>query len=408
MTEAQIPSDQAPPDPDLPPEPSSDWLGQTAGVGSSMLRSLVMPALALVTALAVGAIIIALSDVDSLPLLFSEPGTALSSMGREVIAAYRALFRGAIGSVYAISETLFSATPLIFASLGVALGFRAGLFNIGGLGQMLMGGMAAVLVGIYLDLPAPLLVPLTILAGLAGGMVWGGIPGLLKARTGAHEVITTIMFNFIAIFLVQWLLTIPLFQEPGRNNPVSMAIQPEATLTRLLGSNYRVTIGFLIALGAVFLVRWLLFKSSVGFEFRVLGLNQQAGRYAGMSVPALITLAMALAGGLAGLAGANQIMGLEPFKASPDLAGTVGFDAITVALLGRSHPVGVLWAALLFGALKAGGREMQGAAQIPLDLVVVLQALIVIFVAAPALVRAVFRMKGASERPTQLTKGWGS
>lgn len=367
-----------------------------------------MPTLAFVTALIVGAIIIALSDVDSLPRLFTEPGAALSSMGREVVGAYKALFKGAVGSVYAISETLFAATPLILASLGVALGFRAGLFNIGGQGQMLMGGMSAALVGIYLDLPAPLHIILTLLAGLIGGMVWGGIAGLLKARTGAHEVITTIMFNFIAVFLVQWLLTIPLFQEPGRNNPLSKPIVESARLPHLFGSTYRVTIGFVIALGAVFLVRWLLFKSSLGFEFRVLGLNQQAGRYAGMGVPTLITLAMALAAGLAGLAGANQIMGLEPFKASPELAGSVGFDAITVALLGRSNPVGVLWASLLFGALKAGGREMQGAAQIPLDLVVVLQALIVVFVAAPALVRAIYRMKGKSEQPTQLTKGWGS
>jgi simple sugar transport system permease protein len=367
-----------------------------------------MPALAFVTALVMGAIIIAFSDVDSLPRLFTEPGAALSSMAGEVLTAYKALFRGALGSVYAISETLFAATPLVFASLGVALGFRAGLFNIGGLGQMLIGGMCAVWVGIYLDLPAPIHIALTLLAGLVGGMLWGGIAGLLKARTGAHEVITTIMFNFIAIYLVQWLLTIPLFQEPGRNNPVSSPIVPSAQLTPLFGSTYRVTIGFVVAVAAVFAVRWLLFKSSFGFEFRVLGLNQQAGRYAGMSVPMLITLAMALAGGMAGVAGANQIMGLAPFKASPTLAGSVGFDAITVALLGRSHPVGVLWAALLFGALKAGGREMQGAAQIPLDLVVVLQALIVVFVAAPALVRAIFRIKGESERPTQLTKGWGA
>lgn len=396
------------PEPSGARAPKSERPGPITGVGASMLRSLVMPSLAFVTALVIGAIIIAFSDVDLLPRLFSEPGAAVSAMGREVLAAYKALFRGAVGSVYAISETLFAATPLIFASLGVALGFRAGLFNIGGLGQMLIGGICAVWAGIYLDLPAPLHIALTLLAGLVGGMVWGGIAGLLKARTGAHEVITTIMFNFIAIYLVQWLLTIPLFQEPGRNNPVSSPIVPSARLTPLFGSTYRVTIGFVIAMGAVFVVRWLLFKSSLGFELRVLGLNQQAGRYAGMSVSMLITLAMALAGGLAGIAGANQIMGLAPFKASPALAGSVGFDAITVALLGRSHPVGVLWAALLFGALKAGGREMQGAAQVPLDLVVVLQALIVVFVAAPALVRAIYRMKGESERPTQLTKGWGS
>ena len=238
-------------------------------------------------------------------------------------------------------------------------------------------------------------------------MVWGGIAGLLKAKTGAHEVITTIMFNFIALYLVQWLLSIPLFQETGSNNPVSEPLRPSAHLPLLFGSTYRVTIGFLIAVGAVFAVQWLLFRSSLGFEFRAVGLNPAAGAYAGMGVATLVTLAMALAGGLAGVAGANQVMALPPYQASPAMAATVGFDAITVALLGRSHPIGVLWASILFGALKAGGREMQGAAQIPLDLVVVLQALIVIFVAAPALIRAVWRVKTPPAR-TQLSRGWGA
>jgi simple sugar transport system permease protein len=383
-------------------------MDSVAGVGSSALRSLIMPSLALVTALVIGALIIAFSDVDNLPLLFDDPGAALAAMGSEIVAAYRALWIGAVGSVYAVSETLFAATPLILASLGVALGFRAGLFNIGAQGQMLVGAMFAVWAGIYLDLPTPIHVLLAIAAGIVGGMVWGGIAGLLKARTGAHEVITTIMFNFIALYLVQWLLSIPLFQEAGRNNPVSTAIEPTARLGPIFGSTYRVTIGFLIAIAAVFFVHWLLYRSSWGFEFRAIGLNPQAGAYAGMGVATSVTLAMAIAGGLAGIAGANQVMGLAPYKATTALAGSVGFDAITVALLGRSHPFGVLWAALLFGALKAGGRQMQGAAQIPLDLVVVLQALIVIFVAAPALVRAMYRMKGPSEKPAQMTKGWGS
>lgn len=383
-------------------------MDSVAGVGSSALRSLMMPSLALVTALVIGALIIAFSDVDNLPLLFEDPGAALAAMGSEIVVAYRALLIGAAGSVYAVSETLFAATPLILASLGVALGFRAGLFNIGAQGQMLVGAMCAVWAGIYLDLPTPIHVTLAVAAGIVGGMVWGGIAGLLKARTGAHEVITTIMFNFIALFLVQWLLSIPVFQEAGRNNPVSTAIKPTAQLGPIFGSTYRVTIGFLIAIAAVFFVHWLLYRSSWGFEFRAIGLNPQAGAYAGMGVATSVTLAMAIAGGLAGVAGANQVMGLAPYKATTALAGSVGFDAITVALLGRSHPFGVLWAALLFGALKAGGRQMQGAAQIPLDLVVVLQALIVIFVAAPALVRAMYRMKGPSEKPAQMTKGWGS
>jgi general nucleoside transport system permease protein len=390
-----------------PPEPPSP-MESAAGVGDSLARSLLVPALAVVAALVIGALIIALTDVTLVPQLFSDPGPTLAAMGREVLSAYRALFRGAVGSVYAISETLFATTPLLLASLGVALGFRAGLFNIGAQGQMLMGGMLAALLGIYLDLPGPIHIIVCILGGIVGGVVWGGIAGLLKARTGAHEVITTIMFNFVAIYLAQWLLTIPLFQEAGRNNPVSEPLQPSAVLSPLFGSTYRVTIGFLIAVAMVFVVHWLLFRSSFGFEFRAIGLNPEAGAYAGMGVVSSVVLAMGLAGGLAGMAGATQLMSLAPFKATVALPGSVGFDAITVALLGRSHPVGVLWASLLFGALKAGGREMQGAAQIPLDLVTVLQALIVIFIAAPALVKAIFRLRGEAERPAQLSKGWGS
>ena len=185
----------------------------------------------------------------------------------------RALFRGAFGSVNAISESLFAATPLIIAGLGVAIGFRAGLFNIGANGQMFIGAMMALLVGLYVDLPGIVHIPLALLAGMVGGMIWGGIPGILKARTGAHEVITTIMFNFIAVFLVQWLLSTPVFQEPGQNNTISAPIAATARLPRLFGSEYRVTIGILIAVVLVFAVQWLLFRSSKGFELRVIGLN---------------------------------------------------------------------------------------------------------------------------------------
>lgn len=390
------------------PGPDESWLNRATGAGTSMGRSLLLPTLAMVTALVIGALIIALSDIDSLRLLFDDPGAATGEMASEVWASYRALFRGSLGSVNAISESLFAATPLLLAGLGIALGFRAGLFNIGAQGQMLMGGLVATYVGIYVQLPAVLHIPLTVLAGFAGGMIWGGLTGLLKARTGAHEVITTIMFNFIAVFFMQWILTTSGIQDPGRNNPVSAALTESARLPRLFGSQYRVTIGLLIAIAAVFAVQWLLYRSSTGFEFRAVGSNPKAGRYAGMNVAFVVTIAMAIAGGLAGIAGANQMMGLEPYKASPALAGSIGFDAITVALLGRSNPIGVMWAAFLFGALSAGGREMQGAAQVPIDLVVVLQALIVIFVAAPGMIRAIWRVRGGDGETTQLTTGWGS
>lgn len=404
MTENEKPqpaSDQEPPQ-------TSTWMARATGVGTSTARALLLPTLAMITALVIGAIIIAFSDVETLGILFDDPGTALGQMWTDISVAYRALFRGSVGSVNAISETLFAATPLLLAGLGVALGFRAGLFNIGAQGQMVMGALLATYVGLYVDAPTVLHLPLALLAGMVGGMIWGGLAGLLKARTGAHEVITTIMGNFIAVFFIQWILTTEPLQDPGRNNPVSAALAETAQLPRLFGSQYRVTVGLLVAIAAVFGVQWLLYRSSIGFEFRAVGSNPHAGKYAGMNVALVVTLAMAIAGGLAGVAGANQVMGLEPYKASPALAGAVGFDAITVALLGRSNPIGVLWAALLFGGLAAGGREMQGAAQIPIDLVVVLQALIVIFVAAPGMIRAIYRVKGGDEQTTQLTTGWGS
>lgn len=394
--------------PDQTPVPDDSWVKRATGVGSSLRQSLLLPTLAVITALIIGGVIIALSDTESLKLLFTDPGAAIAGMWNEVWISYKALFRGSVGSIYAISETLFAATPLLMAGLGIALGFQAGLFNIGAQGQVLMGALLATYVGIYVSAPAIVHIPLTLLAGIVGGLIWGGIPGLLKAKTGAHEVITTIMFNFIALYFIQWILTTPGLQDPGRQNPVSAALAETARLPKLFGSNYRVTIGFLIALAAVFFVHWLLYKSSIGFEFRAVGSNPRAGRYAGMSVAIVITAAMAIAGGLAGMAGANQVMGLDPYKASPAMAGAIGFDAITVALLGRSNPIGVMWAALLFGALAAGGREMQGAAQVPIDLVVVLQALIVIFVAAPGLIKAIWRIKGGDEKTRTLTSGWGS
>jgi simple sugar transport system permease protein len=390
-----------------PEDRQPNLLDRVTGVWAGLRQALLMPALALLVALIVGAFLIALTDLDALALLDDDLLGALGQMADGVWVAYKALFVGAFGSIYAWSETLFAATPLILTGLAVALGFRAGLFNIGATGQMLIGGMAAIWVGLHINLPGFLHIPLALLAAILGGALWGGIAGFLKARTGAHEVITTIMLNFIALFLVEFLLNTPMFQDPGRNNPISEQLPLSAQFPQIFGSDYRVSIGFLIAVLAVIFVYWLLFKSSWGFEFRAVGFNPNASRYAGMNVARLIVLVMAISGGLAGLAGANQAMGLSPYKVTTALAGTIGFDAIALALLGRSHPVGVLWAGLLFGALKAGGRAMQAAAQIPLELVIVIQALIIVFIAAPELVRVIFRVKPLEEGPTQLTKGWG-
>jgi simple sugar transport system permease protein len=364
--------------------------------------------LAILTALIIGAIIIALTDLDTLSLWTKDPVEAFRLTMGGIYDAYRALFVGSIGSPRAISETLFAATPLIFAGLAVAIGFQAGLFNIGVNGQMHIGGMAALWVGFSIAVPAVVHIPLVLLAAIAGGAIWAGIAGLLKARTGAHEVITTIMLNFIALFLVDFLLKSTIFQQAGRNDPISQKANESARFP-LLFSDYRLQIGFLIALLAVAFVWWLMYRSTMGFEFRAVGFNASAGRYAGMNVAWVYVAVMAISGALAGIGGANQILGLEPYRGISNFSGTIGFDAIALALLGRSHPVGVLFAGLLFGALRAGGREMQGAAGIPIDLVLVLQALIIVMIAAPELVRAIYRLKApeGEEKTTVTSGGWG-
>ncbi len=392
-------------------EPCSDGIiNRTTGVGTKLGRALLIPTLAIFTALVVGAIIIAITDIDNLRLWGSDPGEALGETASQVADAYRALFEGSIGSARALSETLFSATPLILAGLAVAIGFQAGLFNIGANGQMHMGGMAALYVGFSVDAPAVVLIPLCLVAAIVGGGIWGAIPGLLKARTGAHEVITTIMFNFIALFFVSYLLTTSVFQAEGRNDPISEPVNDAAELPRLFGSDYRVHIGFLVALAAVAFSYWLLYRAKLGFEFRAVGANPDAARYAGMKVLLAYVLVMGIAGAMAGLAGANQILGLEPFRAQANFAGNTGFDAIAIALLGRSHPVGVLWAGLLFGALSAGGRQMQAVAGIPIDLVIVIQALIIVFIAAPAVIRAIYHLPEPKddEDTAMATSGWGA
>jgi simple sugar transport system permease protein len=336
-----------------------------------------VPILAVVVALVLGGIVMLAT------------GVSLQSIG----IAFGALFTGSVGSLAAVSETLTAATPLTLAGLGLAIGFRAGLFNIGAEGQLIFGGMAAVAVGFSLaGMPAFVHVPLALLAGALVGAVWAAIAGWLKAATGAHEVITTIMLNFIAMRITDYLLRNPPIQKPGRSDPISQSVLPSAQLPKLLAwfdPTLRVHAGVLVMLAMVVLVYWLLFKTTVGFEFRSSGSNPEAARYAGMKSGLIIVLVMACSGALAGLAGANQVLGVLG-RASPGFSGGAGFDAIAVALLGRSHPVGVLLAGLLFGALEAGGRQMQVSAGVRIDLISIIQALIIIFVAAPMLVRAIF------------------
>jgi simple sugar transport system permease protein len=335
----------------------------------------VVPLLSVVAALIIGG------------LIMLATGVSLQAIGQ----SYVSLFVGSLGSVNAMSETLTAAAPLALAALGIALAFRAGLFNIGAEGQVLLGGIAAVVVGFsFAGLPGFVHLPLALLAGAAAGAAWAAIAGWLRAATGAHEVITTIMLNLTAVRLVDYLLRNPPVQREGRSDPISKSVLESAELPRLLtwlDPNLRLHAGIILVILAVALVYWLLYRTTIGFEFRATGLNPDAARYAGMKSGLIIVFAMALAGALAGLAGANQVLGVLG-RASPGFSGGVGFDAIAVALLGRSHPVGVLLAAVLFGALRAGGRDMQVTAGVNLDLISVMQALIIIFIAAPMLVRA--------------------
>lgn len=385
----------------------SEWFARVSGVGTSLREALLIPALAVLTALIIGAFIIAVTDIDTLSVWRQDPVEALRLTITGIFDAYRALFVGSLGSPAAISETLFAATPLIFAGLAVAVGFHAGLFNIGVNGQMHMGGLAALWVGFSIAVPAFIHIPLVLVAAIIGGALWAGLAGVLKARTGAHEVITTIMLNFIALFFVDYLLKSSIFQAPGRNDPISKPVSPSAQLPTLF-DGFRLHIGFLIALVAVGFIWWLMYRSTVGFEFRAVGFNPDGGRYAGIRVGWIYVAAMVVAGAMAGLGGANQVLGLEPYRGISNFAGTIGFDAIALALLGRSHPVGVLFAGLLFGVLRAGGREMQGAAGIPIDLVLVLQALIIVMIAAPELVRSIYHIKSTGDDSgTTISTGWG-
>jgi simple sugar transport system permease protein len=369
--------------------------------------AVLVPVLALLTALFVGGLIILASDLN---LWRNFGATAFGDSLKEIRDAYFALATGSFGSMRAISETLVFSAPLILAGLSVAIGFRAGLFNIGAEGQMLMGGMAGVAVGITFNLPVFVHLPLVLLGGILAGAIYGGIAGLLRAKTGAHEVITTIMLNNIAIFLVGWLLKTSFFQPEGRTDPVSEDVAVSARLPRLLGfldrSDLRVHAGIIVAILAAWFIYWLLFKSTIGFQFRAVGANPDAARYAGMSVTWLYVAVMAVAGALAGLAGVSQVNGVL-FRATGGFSAGIGFDAISLALLGRSHPVGVVFAGLLFGALRAGGQEMQVATDVALDLIFVIQALVVVFIAAPALIRAIYRVR-TGEGAGTLTTGWST
>lgn len=393
------------------PPRHSDHDSRWRTAGREIVSGSILPAvLALVLAVLFGSVLIAATDEnvrEASGYFFSRPGDMLQAIWDAIWGAYTALARGAfyntradtfVTAIRPLTESLKFAGPLIMAGLGVGFGFRAGMFNIGGRGQMLLGGAAAGWVGIKLDLPVVVHLVVAVLAAMFVGGIWAAIAGYLKARTGAHEVIVTIMLNYIGFYLVFFALSEPgILQAPNSNNPKSLPMQDTAVMPDLLGERFNLHLGFLLALVAVAVVWWLLNRSAFGFRVRAVGENPEAARVAGINVGRTYVLVMLVAGSLVGLAGANQVLGTVTSGVTVDLDAGIGFDAITVALLGRSRPLGILAAGLLFGAFKAGGFSMQASEGIPIDLVLVVQSLIVLFIAAPPLVRAIFRLPAKEE-----------
>jgi len=354
-------------------------------------RQLLIPALAIATAIIV-----------SIPVI----GFATNWDWAKIGVTYGGLLDGAFFKGYAFANTLVAATPLIFTGLALALGFRSGVLNIGAAGQFLIGATCGVLVGYALPLP-PMIHPLAaLLAGAIGGGFWGAIPGFLKARFGSHEVINTIMFNYLAFFLQDWLVKNPM-KDPSPSVIRTPNILDAAILPRFLD---RLHIGFVLALLTALVVWWLLQKTTLGFELRTVGSNPDAAKYAGIKPGRIIVLSMALSGALAGLGGAVQLLGVD--YNMPTLYSTdYGFDAIPVALLGQNQPLGVVFAAILFGALRNGSDLMQlrSGGVVSKEVIFIVQAVVLLFIAAPAIIRWLYRLKlrKSAIEGTQLTRGWG-
>lgn len=351
----------------------------------SLWRTIILQVVAVLLAALIGAIILLLSGAN--PLL-----------------AYGALLKGAFGSMTVLGRTLEKATPLVFAGLAVAFGFRGGLFNIGAQGQLLLGAMTAGVVGFAVTgLPAIIHIPLALLAGALAGALYGAIPGTLKTFRGAHEVIVTIMLNYIAINLTDYLADGP-FKDNSPGNIVART--PPILETAKIPTIGGLPLGFVIAVLIAILIWWLLWKTTFGFEIRTVGLNPHAARYAGIKVARTVILTMVISGLLAGLGGAVETQGVVG-RYQPGFNVGLGFDGITIALLGKTHPFGVIPASLLVGAMKGGSNEMQFTAGVATQITDVIQALILFFVAADTIVRSLLRMRATGDEGVKLTTGWG-
>jgi simple sugar transport system permease protein len=351
------------------------------------LKPLGLPLLAILTAFLVGSIFILITDFENLGKLTTDPIGAFAGAIGNIANAYYSMLIGALGDP--------AATPLIFCGLGVAISFRSGVFNIGIEGQFVLGAFGASVMAIALkDQPAPLILVLSTLSGILTGALWGFIPGLLKAKTGASEVIVTIMLNYVAAQIVLFGLRSDFLRLEGSGQPISKVIAEFVRVPLILdlgqGAALRLHFGFVVALIMAVVVSWFLFKTTKGYELRAAGFNMSAARYAGMSASGSIILAMSLSGALAGLGGSMEVLGTVP-QMSNDISSGFGFNAIALALLAGNRPAGIVAASILFGALRTGGGLMQVKTGIPLDLLVFIQALVIMFVAAPGLVRVLYR-----------------
>ncbi|MBP7031707.1 MAG: ABC transporter permease [Anaerolineaceae bacterium] len=393
----------------------------------SFWKAISIPALAILTGLLIGAVMIAATS-NTVWAAFGQ--SIWKGFGRafvEIGAAYQALFTGAIGDPVRIVralgsgdareirsalnpflESLVQSTPYIFTGLAVAVGFRSGLFNIGVEGQLFIGAAAATYVGYAITgLPGIIHMPLALLAGALGGAFWAFIPGFLKAKTGGHEVINTIMMNWIAFRLTEWLLSGPMSRPGSGGMPLSPLIQKSAEIPQFFQAPIRFHLGFIIALAVAWLINWLLFKTTWGLNLRTVGTNPRAAKYAGLSTTKSIITAMLISGALAGTAGAVQILAVNRSMAL-GLSSGYGFDSIALALIGNNTPLGVILASLLFGTLRNGATRMMVVSAIPIDIVDVIQAIILMFVAAPAIIRAIYHLKKPKkEEATIFLSGWG-
>ena len=341
-------------------------------------------------------------SVISVVIAFLIGAILIAMTGASVTDAYYAMFRGAIvdpqastfvRTIKPLMDSVYFAIPLIISGLGLAFGFRAGLFNIGGKGQMIAGALAAVWVGFSLSLPPVVHTLVALTAAIVAGAAWGGIAGFLKAKTGANEVIVTIMLNSIATLALGYVLSQKAWQKPNSNQPITPNVADSAALAKLMSGPIKLHWGLIVALVALAVFWFLMERSTLGFQIRAVGANAAAARTAGISVERITAVTMMISGAFLGLAGANEALGTLGYV-SRDVAGSIGFDAITVALLGRNKAWGTFGAGLLFGAFKAGGYAMQ-AKDVPIDMILILQAVIVLLIAAPALVRWLFRLPDA-------------